>query len=365
MLAKTINYYLTITMKKFYLMLFAAALLASCSSGGDDSQKTADSSFDITAITVKNAEGNTPVKGDEVTVSFTIKNTGDVAGKASIAAKLSSSRFSDYKNVNLPTVDKQLAAGETAVVTMEMGPFFQDSYNGKHYALGRGEYFFESVMINEATDTEYSGRVFQVQTSNALLVPVIYEPQYLAKIETNLGIKDYLKNAFTRQVELYDNNGNYQDYAGGFDDMMNVEHHFYPILTTNVSDYPLDDGLCEKAIALGGDVLGLKDDWVGPTGTQAENHGFDYLMALTADGFGGVACGWINVQISGVFDYDKSQDRAQIVLIHETSHLFGSPHCDPKQGYVMCSGEKHSKYIDKGIYVYNVDSKNQMSMRWD
>lgn len=147
--------------------------------------------------------------------------------------------------------------------------------------------------------------------------------------------------------------------------MMNVKHLFYPVMTQNVSEFDLDEGMCEKATALAGETLGLKEAWQGPTGTQAGNHGFDYLMALTPDSFGGVACSLTNVQISGLFDFDLTVDRAQIVLIHETSHLFGSPHCDPLQSYVMCAGEKHSKYVSQGIYVYHIDSKNQMSNRWD
>ena len=349
-------------MKYFYLVALAAFM--SCSSGSDSSEEST-SSFDVTAITVTNTDDEAPSKGDALSIKITVKNTGSKAGKASVTPKLSSSRFSDYKNVELPTIDKQLQAGETAVVTLELGPFFQDAYNGKHYALGRGEYFMESVLINDQPDNSYSGRVFTIKSSNVLLVPVLYNGPYLNKINANVNIKTYLQNAFTRKVELYSNSGTYTDYDGGFDELMGVKQLFYPIQTINVSEHPLDDGMCEKAIALAGETLGLLDDWKGPVGTQPENHGFDYLMVATPDSFGGVACGWINVQISGLFDFDLSVNRSQIVMIHETSHLFGSPHCDPLQGFVMCSGEKHSKYINEGTYVYHIDSKNQMSNRWD
>ena len=348
-------------MKYFYLVAFAAFM--SCSSGSD-SPEGSSSSFDVTAITVTNTDDKAPSKGDALSIKITIKNTGSKAGKASVTPKLSSSRFSDYKNVELPTIDKQLQAGETAVVTLELGPFFQDAYNGKHYALGRGEYFMESILINDQPDNSYSGRVFNIKSSNVLLVPVLYHGNYLNKIEAGVSMKKYLENAFTRQVELYRSSGTYTDYEGGFDEMMGVKQLFYPIQTINVSDYKLDDGLCEKATALAGETLGLLSDWKGPEGTQPENHGFDYLMVATPDPFGGVACGWINVQISGTFDFDKSVNRSQIVMIHETSHLFGAPHCEYR-GYVMCSGEEHSKYMDQGIYVYHIDSKNQMSNRWD
>lgn len=350
-------------MKNLSILFFA--FLISCSSGSENTE-TNSASFDVTAITVTNTKNTVPVKGEEIIIKINLKNTSTQAGKAILSPKLSSSRFSDYNNVNLPTVEKQLEAGESAVVTLKLGPFFQDSFNGKHYALGRGEYFFEYVTINDDTkDTEFSGSIFKVEPSNALLIPVIYNTQYLTKINANTGIKTYLTSAFTRKVELYSDADGYTDYEGGFDEMMNVNHLFYPIQTTNVSDYPLDDGMCEKAIALGGDTLGLLQDWKGSEGTQPQNHGFDYLMVATSDSFGGVACGWINVQISGLFDFDLSINRAQIVMIHETSHLFGSPHCDPLQGYVMCSGEKHNKYINQGIYVYHVDSRNKMSNKWD
>ncbi|WP_442845763.1 hypothetical protein [Leeuwenhoekiella sp. H156] len=347
-----------------YLSILAIAVLLSCSSGNDSPDESV-ANFDIIAIDVSNLNNETPIKGDEIAIKIQIQNTSSKSGKAIVSPKLSSSRFSDYKNVTLPTVEKQIAAGETATLTLNVGPFFQDAYNGKHYALGRGEYFIESVNVNDVPDTDYSGRVFKINSSNVLLVPVLYNASYLNKTNANVSMKKYLEDAFTRRVELYSKSDTYTDYDGGFDEMMGVKQLFYPIQTINVSDHPLDDGLCEKAIALGGETLGLLDDWKGPVGTQPENHGFDYLMVATPDSFGGVACGWINVQISGLFDFDLSINRAQIVMIHETSHLFGSPHCDPLQGYVMCSGEKHRKYLDQGIYVYHEDSKNQMSNRWD
>lgn len=351
---------------KTFCFLILLALLASCSSNSeDDVIEDSTTAFDVLEMKVTNLDNQPPAKGDKINVEITVKNTGSAAGKVVLTPKISSSRFADYKNVTLPNIEKTLDGGETATVSMEVGPFLEDVKTEKRYALGRGEYFFESVVINnDKIDTNYSGRIFNVKPSTALLVPVIYNAQYLHKLNSTSGINNYLTSAFTRKVELYDN-GNYTSYPGGFDEMMNVKHIFYPIMTQNVSEYNLDDGLCEKATALAGDTLGLTGSWKGAEGTQTANHGFDYLMALTPDSFGGVACGWINVQISGLFDFDLSVNRAQIVMIHETSHLFGSPHCDPLQSYVMCAGEKHQKYIDQGIYVYHINSRNQMSNRWD
>lgn len=349
---------------KNYILYALIFVLCSCSSSNEE-VVAETASFDILAVKVTNLNNESPEKGEEINIQITVKNTGDKKGTASITPKLSSSRFSDYKNVTLPFAEKTLEGGETADVNIKIGPFFKDQAKEKHYALGHGEYFFESIVINDVNeDKTFSGRIFNVKPSTVLLVPVIYDAQYLSKLNYTSGINEYLTSGFTRRVELFENEG-YTEYAGGFDAMMDVKHLFYPLMTMNVSEFDLDEGLCEKATALAGETLGLQGSWKGPEGTQTANHGFDYLMALSPDSFGGVACGWINVQVSGLFDFDLSVDRSQIVMIHETSHLFGSPHCDPLQSYVMCSGEKHRKYIDQGIYVYHINSRNSMNNRWN
>ena len=348
--------------------LFIFCLFLSCSSKSDDGTQTENTSasFDLTAVKVTNASGDAPVKGDEITITMTVKNTGSSSGTVAISPKLSSSRFGDYHNVALDAAEGTLQAGETAQLTLTVGPFFKDAIKEKHYALGSGEYFFEAFDLNGTDDKEFEGRIFQVATSNRVLVPVIYDPTYFSKVNYNGSMKTYLEQAFTRKIELY-NEGNYTEFEGGLDEMMDIEHLFYTIPTGNVSAYDAEGGLCEKAIALGGDALGLTKDWEGPVGTQGNNHGFDYLMAITPDSFGGVACGWIDVQVTGVFDFDLSIDRSQILIIHETSHLLGSPHCDQYdvEGYVMCGGEKHRKYIDHGIFVYYQRSRDMMSNKFD
>jgi hypothetical protein len=75
------------------------------------------------------------------------------------------------------------------------------------------------------------------------------------------------------------------------------------------------------------------------------------------------------VQVSGFINRDV--DRQQVILVHESGHVFGSPHCGDVgngsggslQGYVMCSGEKHERYPES--FVWHSTSIEQMSAsRW-
>ena len=321
-----------------------------------------NTSVDVTAVSIANSSGAAPRKGDELAITMTVNNTGS-AGRVNVSPKISSSRFEDFDSKSLPSVAVNLAAGQTTQVTLTVGPFFRD--NNKHYALNRGDYEIVSVSVNNEEDANFEGGAFTIETSNKILVPVMYDPAYLEKLNWTSGIQNYLKSAFTRKAELFDN-GNYTVFNGGMDEMLGIEQIFYPIATSNVSQYPIDNGLCEKAAALAGDELGLGKDWSGPrVATQPGNHGFDYLMALTPDSFGGVACGFLNVQVTGVFDFDLSLERSQILVVHESGHIFGSPHCDPLQGYVMCAGEKHPKYIAEGTFVFNIVSRNTMFNRFE
>lgn len=353
---------------KALMILICLTLLYNCKEDhvdDQDSEVEMLSSFDVSKVVVANTSGEIPKKGDEIVIKITVKNTGNIKSKVSLTPKISSKRFEDYNNISLSPVDVILDVGEISEITINSGPFIYDEVKKKHYALGRGDYIVNSITINENSDTNFEGKEFSIAASNAILVPVIYNNAYLSKLSYIKGIDSYLSSAFTREVEVY-NNGDFVSFPGGMDEMMNVKHIFYPLAGENVSDNPAEGGTCEKAIALGGSMLGLGHDWEGPNvGTQKGNHGFDYLTVLTPDSFGGVTCGWINVQVSGMFDFDLSLNRTQIILVHESGHILGSPHCDPLKGYVMCSGELHEKYIDSGVYVFHIDSRNQMSNRFD
>jgi hypothetical protein len=112
----------------------------------------------------------------------------------------------------------------------------------------------------------------------------------------------------------------------------------------------------------------LQTGWTS-AGTVPAQHGFDLALGLTPDMGGGVNCGWLDVSVGSFIDRDA--DRQEIVLVHETGHMFGAPHCDdvgdgeggPLQGYVMCSGEKHANYPEQ--FVWHSTSRAAMMNHWD
>lgn len=357
-----------------------AAFMAACSSDNDSSTDVDEGtkeetptevdgstkfSADVTKISVVNSSGAVPKKGDEISIVMTVKNTDSESGKVKVGPKISSNRFEDFEKVSIEPLEVSLNGDETAEVTIMVGPFVQDVINEKLYALNRGEYVIETVALDDLEDTSFEGGTFDIETSNKILVPVLYDPSYLGKLEYTESIEDYLKMAFTRKVEVFDN-GDYTVFDGGMDEMMDIEHVFYPISTINVSDYALDNGLCEKTVALAGEELGLGGDWSGPDiGTQTGNHGFDYLIGLTPNSFGGTTCASLDVQVTGTHDFDLSINRSQLILAHQTGHILGAVHCDSSQSFVMCAGDKNPMYISEGTYVFDIDSRNQMQNRFE
>jgi hypothetical protein len=129
-----------------------------------------------------------------------------------------------------------------------------------------------------------------------------------------------------------------------------------------------EQGWCEDVGAYAAQVLGMQTGWT-IAGTDPSHHGFDFAMGLTPDMGGGVNCGWLDVSVGSFIDRDV--DRQEVVLVHETGHMFGAPHCDdvgdgeggPLQGYVMCSGEKHANYPRQ--FVWHSTSRAAMSNHWD
>jgi hypothetical protein len=128
-------------------------------------------------------------------------------------------------------------------------------------------------------------------------------------------------------------------------------------------------GFCEQIGAYARRAFGLTREWDADESrqlhTDPDHHGYDMLVGLTPAMGGGAACGWLGVQVSSLFDFDLSVRRSQIVLVHESGHLFGAPHCDPLQGYVMCAGEKHPHYLDDGIFVWHAESRQAMRNLWE
>lgn len=320
-------------------------------------------SFDVTAISVTNAAGQAPVKGDAIRLNITVRNNGTGSGTATVTPRISSSRFSDFSSVNLPSASVTVAAGQQAQVSVNAGPFVQDATTQKRYALGRGSYTINNVGINGSNDASFSGNSFTIGSSNTVFVPVLYDQTYLNQINYTQGIGQYMSSAFTRPSEVFTLSGTYQSHTGGFDQMMGVRQIFYPVSGFSASSAA--GGFCEQATASARTMLGLAQDWAGPTQTNGQNHGFDYLISLTPALGGGAACGWLGVQVSGLFSFDLSLNRAQIMMVHESGHLYGAPHCDPLQSYVMCAGELHTHYKNQGLFVWHIDSRNLMSNRFD
>jgi hypothetical protein len=228
------------------------------------------------------------------------------------------------------------------------------------------------------TDTDYSGASFHVDTSNAVLVPVVYDPRYFEQIQGNTSSspEEYLRAVVTYPSEVFTPTtsnpagpGNYQAFAGGFDEMMGVRHVFHAFQGF-AKPSGQGQGWCEAAAASARTALNMAADWNRqPAQTRPERHGFDYLIALTPDMGGGVTCGWLDVQVSSLINRDLA--RQQIVAVHETGHIFGAPHCDDLgdgmggklQGYVMCAGEKNPHY--PAAFVWHSSSISQMRAHWD
>jgi hypothetical protein len=326
--------------------------------------------LDVTAVSVR----GTPKKGDAIELELQLSNSGGGA-LVTITPELDSQRLSDYEGVPLASSKALVCPGTTRVVVTG-GPFL--SKGAKQYALGSGRYTVSAVQLDDTRDEQFEGAGFELAKSNALLVPVVFDQRYLDGIDDNTfeTPEAFLEASFTRPNEIFTPNGNdpdgagsYQSYAEGFDEMMKVKHHFkaFPGFP---GEKTTSDGWCEDATAYGAKVLGLAAAWKGqPAQTRPERHGFDYLLALTPDLGGGVACGWLDVQVSGFINRDI--DRQQVIAVHETGHIFGAPHCDDVgngsggslQGYVMCSGEKHEHYPEQ--FVWHATSIEQMKSHWD
>jgi hypothetical protein len=324
--------------------------------------------------------GEPPRKGDALRIAITIENSGEGVATAQVSALIDSARFNDYAAVPVGTEEITLCRGVNEVI-VEGGPFLTQESTGKHYALGAGEYTVSAITLELAggasvSDDSFEGVDFSIAASNALLVPVVYDAGYLPAVTGHDAqtVEEFLMDAFTRPNQIFtpsggdpDGDGDFVSFAGGFDEMIGVKHHFRAF-----ADFPgettTEQGWCEDAAAYGQTVLGMSEPWTG-SGTLPDRHGFDYLIALTPNMGGGVACGWLDVQVSGLINNDH--DRQQIIAVHESGHIFGSPHCDdvgngsggPLQGYVMCSGEKHAGYPEN--FVWHSTSRDVMSSHWD
>ena len=328
---------------------------------------------DVTSVSITNTQGQKPSKGDTLRLTFTLRNTGP-AGLITLVPTISSTRFSDFSKVPLGSASVGISSGETKNVTIDAGPFIDDLTRGKTYAIGRGGYRVENVRLTSnlgtITDSSFTGQDFIVNASNVVLTAVVYDADYFRKIGYTKSPETYMTEVLTRPSEIFAPNmspvGIYQFLGSGFDQMISTQHKFRTV--PGFTNFDKSQGqFCEQTTAYGGKSLGLIGSWTtnGKVQTTVNNHGFDYLIGTIPSSIGGVACGWLGVQVSGTFDSDTSLNRSQIVAVHESGHLFGAPHCDPLQGYVMCAGELHPHYQENGIFVWHKISRDVMKNPFD
>jgi hypothetical protein len=359
------------------LALLAAACGNGPPDGGDDgapadidAATSGSARIDVIAVAATAAAGGAATKGRPLRVTVSVRNDGDGAGTVRVTPLVTSERFTDFTDVPLGTVEITVAAGATVDAPVTGGPFLVAGA-GEHVALGRGDYTIPAVRVEldsgaVTPDTTFTGRDFAIAASNAVFDLVLYDPAYFEDIGWTGTPAAYVMDAYTRASELYTSSGTYRAFAGGFDEMMDVEHHVLALPGLVASDAA--GGFCEQVTAQARTLAGLARDWDVDENqavwTNADHHGFDMLMGLTPAMGGGAACGWLGVQVSGLFSFDLSLNRSQIILVHETGHIFGAPHCDPMQGYVMCAGEQHDHYRTGGIFVWHQVSRDVMSNRW-
>lgn len=357
-------------------LAMADAGLVACA-GGDR-----PSAVDVTGVSVRAADGGVLGKGAELAVELTVDVSATCVASATLMVRITSERFSDYENVPLGEVSIDLRPG-IQTVRVTGGPFLSDLERNKHYALGSGRYRVSEVELDLGgnavnRDSEFDGAAFELASNSVLLIPVVYDQGYFDGIRglTTSTPEEYMTQVVTRPGALFtpttsdpDGPGTYQRFEGGFDEMMGV-HHLFHAFAGFPGENTTTDGWCEDATAYGERVLGMAARWESrPDGTQPERHGFDYLIALTPDMGGGVACGWIDVQVSSFINRDL--DRQQVVSVHESGHLFGAPHCNDVGngsggdllGYVMCSGEIHERY--PGEFVWHQTSRDRMRNKWN
>ncbi|MBC7661223.1 MAG: hypothetical protein H7249_16120 [Chitinophagaceae bacterium] len=322
----------------------------------------------VTSAKVVNAAGNTPAKGEAAKLIVTLQNAGKKAGTFNLSSNLTSKRFSDFTNVNLGTLTVTLAAMESKSITLAFGPYLHDDTTKKEYAMGSGAYTLsfdiEQPSTAKKTITNAAGKDFSITNNNVVFTAVLWQQSYLDKVGYTQGLASWLDTGFNRRTAVYKGTSNDQllfDVYSGFDDMLGIKTMFKDFQGVNVSTADGAD-ILSQAQSEGKRLLGLKDNWHSTCDERADkdNHGFDMNLTLISSGFGGLAwlCG--STAVAGVFDGDPSIGRTQMVMIHEAGHNYGAPHCDPLQGYIMCSGEKNNDYIKDGTFVWHVDSVDAM-----
>jgi hypothetical protein len=293
--------------------------------------------------------------------------------------RIDSHRFAEFDAIPLGTSSSTRVCPGESTITLRGGPFLSDDADRLQFALGSGDYRITGVRVEhdgqQATDADLEGSGFTLASNNVLLVPLLYNQGYFDQIEGEWPSPEaYAIEAVTRRSEVFtpttgdpDGEGTFVVHEGGYDQMMNVRHVFRSFPGFDGS-FDSGENWCYGAMDYASQVLGLPQRW-GGGGTRNDQHGFDYVIALSSNMGGGVAWSPYDVQVSGFINRDV--DRQQVIAVHESGHVFDSPHCDnvgngsggSLQGYVMCSGEKHEHYPTQ--FVWHIESRKTMSSRWN
>jgi len=315
----------------------------------------------ITAITVTNSKGDAPRKGDALKITFSLKNDSPSAGEVTVFSNLSGLRFTDFNNVPLTDVKVKLEANSSHDVTFEVPVFLEDTAKKSRFALGRGNYELKTK-LSYGSEVKASPKStnFEIAEGKGVFALAMYDEKYFEVGDAKGADPEaWLKETFTRKGSIfYPESGTKQIFAGGFDEMMGIEHHIKAVGGLDSRNTKGVD-IFDNPEAFATEYLNLNQKWAHGSGPSTNKHGYDYFIALDKDSFGGVTFGTAQVTGAGISG-DFSKDRMQMLIVHESGHVFGSPHCDPIQGFIMCSGEKNKAYKADGEYIWHEDSFKKM-----
>ena len=324
--------------------------------------------YSVSDIKIANKDGKEPFKGELVNVSLTLTNHTADDVVATLSPRLTAKEFEDYSNVHLPSQTVTVPKNSGTTVSYELKTIFADQNSGKNYALASGDYTLAFDLVSPAKETlsaDELAKTFKVQPSNVVFAFVGWSQAFLKEASEHdpypfTGtITQFMTETWTQKSAIYDSSKKtYQNFAGGFEEMMGIRMVFSPFEGYSKSKYSKEGGP-ERWFSM--EKLGLDAPSKDCEGfTCPTNHGYDFVMVMDAEGDGGSAgIGWNGMQM-GAFDGDRTKLRNQVAVIHEFGHNFGATHCDPIQGYVMCSGEKHELYTKDGSFVWLKDSIDLM-----
>lgn len=315
----------------------------------------------VTAITVKNAKGEAPQKGDALKITYSLKNEGMRDGEVKIGSLLSSSRFTDFVKVPLNNTVAKIAAGATLDVTVDVPVFLEDSAKKSRFALGRGSYQLDTVVEFEGTQKALDKPfMFEIAKGNGVFALVVYDKKYFdVGAAVGANPEAWIIETMTRKGSIYyPATATKKTFKGGFDEMLGIKHIVKAVGGLNSEDAPGVD-VFTRPEELAKSWLNLSKKWDHGSGPGDNKHGYDYFIAIDKDAFGGVTFGAAQVSGAGIKG-DVSKERMQILIVHESGHVLGSPHCNPVMDYVMCSGELNDAYKLDGEFVWYESSFQAM-----